>query len=146
MGTVANMDFYLRTFELSFTSPGQDLDQGGPVDFQVFFSSNLSFLNTNDMLHGTVDTTVLKARHLSCPNCTMPSPLPPNERMVLVLGMNRGFVMEEQFFFRLQAVDEGGKFSLSNIARIVLTKKEEQGNSGTYASLPCSIFLLLSLA
>jgi len=118
---VKNLDFEQRTFQLSFTSPGQDLDQGEPTEFAIFYSTNMTLLSNDDSLYDSTQIKVLNDSHIPGDNSSFPTPLPPSEVLIISVDMDSDFVQDEQTYFRLQATDDGDLFSLSNIARIYLT-------------------------
>ena len=102
-------------FSVSFTSPGADLSSGTIQQYIIFYSTNMTDLDTLDVNSGLTNIT---AEDLAC-NCTL-DPLPPLERVELTINMT-SFEMGQQFFFRVLATDEegeNGKSTMSNVANI----------------------------
>ena len=105
------------TFQLSFTSPGADLSSGTIEQYTIFYSTNKTVLDKLDLSSRLPNITT---EDLAC-NCTL-DPLPPLERVQLTINMT-SFEMEEQYYFRVLAVDQEGKEGLttvSNVASIFL--------------------------
>ena len=114
--SLANFDG--EQFSLSFTSPGADLNSGVIEQFVIFYSTNNTHL---DQLE--VDSTVprITTDDLAC-NCSL-DPRPPLEMVDLTIKMTN-FEMDQQFFFRVLAADQEGKYrktSMSNVASIFLS-------------------------
>merc|ERR1711936_498751 len=115
--TLGNMDFSNRSFELSFTSPGDDLDEGTIASYQIFFSANQTLISGDSVDES--ELTLVDEDYLAC-NCSF-NPLPAPEVVSLRLNMDM-FNVSQQVYFRVLCTDQGGKMSLSNIARLFLTE------------------------
>ena len=115
-------ELYKDRFSFSFTSPGADLNTGNISQFIVFFSPNKTDLS--DDLDPDSDVPRVTQDHLACTwwgsACNL-DPLPPQSKVELNLSLEK-FPADQQVFFRVIAVDDGGKISRSNRASIVLAK------------------------
>ena len=114
-------------FSLSFTSPGADLNTGTIEEFVIFYSTNKTLLD-----HQEVDSPVPRITTDDLAgNCSL-DPLPPHERVDLTIKVTN-FEMDQQFFFRVLAVDQTGEFrktSMSNVASIFLNSPRIQCPDG----------------
>jgi hypothetical protein len=132
-------DFDEDHFSLSFTSPGSDLNTGNISDFIIFYSKNKNELNSLNISSSVARVTMAD---LDCTDCTM-DPLPPFSKVKLTLNLN-SFIPGEQVFFRVLAIDEGKKTSLSNRANIILARPTMDSESiMIHPSKISVIFLLL---
>ena len=139
-------DFGKDSFSLSFTSPGADLNTGTIKQFIIFYSENKAELN--DELDPSSSVARLTEDHLACTGCTL-DPLPPHSKVELSLGLKH-FQADHRVFFRVLAVGDGGKTSLSNKANIVLSKmtnKSAPGISKTFQPflILTSIFFVFNI-
>jgi len=150
--SVGNMNFVDNTFDISFTSTGDDLDQGTVDKNEIFFTSNLTLIS-GDVTLAPDDENIMVVTddNLACYNCSLPAPQPASTKVVISLNMNsfNTTITDGQLYFRLQATDQGGKMSLSNVARIYVTDTRTTPSSsaklGNFVCVVISILLLLSL-
>jgi len=117
---LGNMNFQEGVFDLSFTSPGADLDKGTISSYQIFYSTYNNF--SSGVLQPGTDLTQISSDQLAC-NCNL-APVPAMQMVVLTLNMTK-FAEQEQFYFIVQTTDQpiNGKHSLSNVGGIFLTNK-----------------------
>eukprot|EP00091_Calanus_sinicus_P025732 TRINITY_DN9985_c0_g1_i1.p1 TRINITY_DN9985_c0_g1~~TRINITY_DN9985_c0_g1_i1.p1 ORF type:complete len:288 (-),score=70.86 TRINITY_DN9985_c0_g1_i1:92-877(-) len=136
--SLGSLNFDEGTFEVSFTSTGDDLDDGIVASNQLFFSANQTLIS-GDMIDEAeaelVDINFLAGNYTF-------DPLPASEVVSLPLSMNM-FNVSEQYYFRIKATDQGGKFSLSNVARLFIT---EVSNSAMRMGLNLGIVMMALIA
>ena len=99
------------TFTLSFTFPGDDLNTGTVKNYSIFYSKNISDLQD---LHPNSPVDFITEDMLNCDWCTL-DPLPVFSESFLWVNSSY-FDPEVQYYFRVLAVDNGGKTSTSNMA------------------------------
>ena len=97
-------------FSLSFTSPGDDLNTGNLTKFIIFYSINRTELHdlTPDMAVGNITQDMLSL------NVSMES-IPPFTKVNLMIERSF-FDRHLKYYFRVLAIDLGGKTSESNFA------------------------------
>ena len=98
------------TFTLSFTFPGDDLNTGTVKNYSIFYSKNISDLQD---LHPNSPVDFITEDMLNCDWCTL-DPLPVFSESFLWVNSSY-FDPEVQYYFRVLAVDNGGKTSTSNM-------------------------------
>ena len=98
-----------QTFNLSFTSPGDDLNTGNLNKFIVFYSQNKTDLQ-NITPSSNVSTIT---QDMMSSNTSMES-IPPFSKVILNIESIK-FDTNEEYSFRVLAVDTGLKTSKSNI-------------------------------
>ena len=98
-----------QTFNLSFTSPGDDLNSENLNKFIVFYSQNKTDLQ-NLTPSSNVSTIT---QDMMSSNTSMES-IPPFSKVILNIESNK-FDTNEEYSFRVLAVDSGLKTSKSNI-------------------------------
>ena len=98
-----------QTFNLSFTSPGDDLNSENLNKFIVFYSKNKTDLQ-NLTPSSNVSTIT---QDMMSSNTSMES-IPPFSKVILNIECDK-FETNEEYSFRVLAVDTGLKTSKSNI-------------------------------
>ena len=101
-----------ETFNLTFTSPGEDLNTGTVKEYKIFFATNRTDL---DDLSPSSNVSVVTEDMLQC-NCSL-APVPALERLNLRMNSSM-FEANTEFSFRVLAVDKGEKTSASNIVTV----------------------------
>ena len=99
-------------FNLSFTSPGEDLNSGIISEYLIFYSENRTLLEELSPTNPT-NLTIVKEEMLNCYNCNM-NPLPALSKVMLKIK-SIYFEKDVPYYFRVLAVDKGDKISYSNI-------------------------------
>ena len=136
--SLGSLDFVEGTFEVSFTSTGEDLDDGVVTSNQLFFSANQTLISGDLMDEAEVE---LVDNDFLAGNFTF-DPCPASEVVSLNIAMGM-FNVSEQYYFRLKATDQGGKFSFSNVARLFIT---EVSNSALDMGLNLGIVMMALIA
>ena len=101
-----------ETFNLTFTSPGEDLNTGTVKEYKIFFATNRTDL---DDLSPSSNVSLVTEDMLQC-NCTL-APVPALEMINLRLNSSV-FEANTEVSFRVLAVDKGKKTSASNIVTL----------------------------
>ena len=101
-----------ETFNLTFTSPGEDLNTGTVKEYKIFFATNRTDL---DDLSPSSNVSLVTEDMLQC-NCSL-SPVPALEMVNLRLNSSV-FEANTEVSFRVLAVDKGKKTSASNIVTL----------------------------
>ncbi len=101
-----------ETFNLTFTSPGEDLNTGTVKEYKIFFATNRTDL---DDLSPSSNVVFVTEDMLQC-NCSL-SPVPALEMVNLRLNSSV-FEANTEVSFRVLAVDKGKKTSASNIVTL----------------------------
>ena len=109
-------NIFKDNFNLSFTSPGEDLNSGKISEYIIFYSENRTVLEDLSPSNPTNLTTVTEEM-LDCNNCTM-DPLPALSKVMLKINSTY-FEKDVPYNFRVLAVDKGDKTSVSNIVGYV---------------------------
>ena len=100
-----------QTFNLSFTSPGDDLNTGNLTQYIIFYSSNRTDLDNLTPASIVSNITTEMLSH----NTSMES-IPPFTKVNLRVDSNKLVTMAEtEYSFRVLAIDSGEKTSKSNI-------------------------------
>ena len=100
-----------QSFNLSFTSPGDDLNTGNLTQYMIFYSANRTDL---DNLTPTSTISNITTDMLSH-NTSMES-IPPFTKVNLRVDKEKFVTMEDtEYSFRVLAIDSGDKTSKSNI-------------------------------
>ena len=100
-----------QSFNLSFTSPGDDLNTGNLTRYMIFYSANRTDL---DNLTPTSTISNITTDMLSH-NTSMES-IPPFTKVNLRVDKKKFVTMEDtEYSFRVLAIDSGDKTSKSNI-------------------------------
>ena len=100
-----------QSFNLSFTSPGDDLNTGNLTQYMIFYSANRTDL---DNLTPTSTISNITTDMLSH-NTSMES-VPPFTKVNLRVDKEKFVTMEDtEYSFRVLAIDSGDKTSKSNI-------------------------------
>ena len=107
---------YKDNFNLSFTSPGEDLNSGIISEYLIFYAENRTLLEdlspSNDG-----NLTIVTEEMLDCVDCNM-DPLPALSKVLLKINSTY-FEKDVPYSFRVLAVDKGDKTSYSNIVGYV---------------------------
>ena len=98
-----------QTFNLSFTSPGDDLNSGYLNKFRVFYSTNKTELQN---LNPSSNVSSITQEMMST-NTSMDK-IPPFSKVMLQIESNN-FDSNTEYGFRVLAIDTGLKTSKSNI-------------------------------
>ena len=98
-----------QTFNLSFTSPGDDLNSGYLNKFRVFYSPNKTELQN---LNPSSNVSSITQEMMST-NTSMEK-IPPFSKVMLQIESNN-FDSNTEYGFRVLAIDSGQKTSKSNI-------------------------------
>ena len=98
-----------QSFNMSFTSPGDDLNSGNLNKFIVFYSQNKTELEN---LLPSSDVSNITQDMLNT-NISMES-IPPFSKVILNIQANN-FATNTDYSFRVLAIDSGLKTSKSNI-------------------------------
>ena len=101
-----------ETFNLTFTSPGEDLNTGTVKEYKIFFATNRTDL---DDLSPSSNVSLVTEDMLQC-NCSL-APVPALEKVNLRLNSSV-FEANTEVSFRVLAVDKGEKTSASNIVTL----------------------------
>ena len=101
-----------ETFNLTFTSPGDDLNTGTVKEYKIFFATNRTYL---DELSPSSNVSLVTEDMLLC-NCSL-APVPALEKVNLKLNSSV-FEADTEVSFRVLAVDRGEKTSASNIVTL----------------------------
>ena len=102
-----------QTFNLSFTSPGDDLNSGNLNKFKVFYSPNKTELQN---LNPSSNVSSITQEMMSF-NASMER-TPPFSKVVLQIESNN-FDTNTEYGFRVLAIDSGLKTSKSNMVFLV---------------------------
>ena len=124
-----------ENFNLSFTSPGEDLNTGTIKEYKIFFATNRTELAD---LGPSSNVSLVTEEMLSC-NCSL-APVPPLTRVQLRLN-STVFMTDTEYSFRVLAVDRGEKTSASNIVSLAPTFQVPSGTGRLEMSV-----LLISMA
>ena len=117
--SIWHLDFSAEEFSLRFTFPGSDLDQGTVAAYKMFYTTNRTVVGgQGDLVEGG-QVLLLTGEQQAC-NCSLPAPAPSHTLATLELSM-ASFPREKVIHWRLRVEDQGGKWSLSNIASTFLT-------------------------
>ena len=107
---------YKDNFNLSFTSPGEDLNSGIISEYFIYYAENRTLLEdlspSNDG-----NLTIVTEEMLDCADCNM-DPLPALSKVLLKINSTY-FEKDVPYNFRVLAVDKGDKTSVSNIVGYV---------------------------
>lgn len=98
-----------ETFNLSFTSPGDDLNSGNLNNFKVFYSTNKTELQN---LNPSSNVSSITQEMMSS-NASMER-IPPFSKVMLQIESNN-FDTNTEYGFRVLAIDSGLKTSKSNM-------------------------------
>merc|ERR1711892_139205 len=115
-----------------------DFIEGTVTSNHLYFSSNQTLIHGDTFDESEVE--LVGAEYIAG-NTTF-APLPASEGVNMPLNMGM-FNVSEQYYFRVKATDRGGKFSLSNVARLFIT---EVSNSAATQGINFGIFLLMLVA
>ena len=102
----------LNTLELSFTSPGGQLDLGTVQSYMIFYSSNKTDLDSLSPA-----STVAQISPSDC-DCSL-QPQPPRSEVKLSLNITT-FTQDQKTFFRVLLLNDADKTSQSNTAGVFL--------------------------
>jgi len=112
------------TFTLSFTFPGEDLNDGKVKEYFIFYSINRTDVQD---LNPNSDVDYITEDMLDC-DCTLePEPAFTNSNLYI---NGSYFELGMEYNFRVLAVDGGGKTSASNVVAFVPSPKSPVQNSG----------------
>ena len=105
------------TFTLSFTFPGEDLNDGKVKEYFIFYSINRTDVQD---LSPDSDVDTITEDMLDC-DCTLePEPAFTNSNLYI---NGSYFELGMEYSFRVLAVDGGGKTSASNVVAFVPSPK-----------------------
>ena len=110
-----------ETFNLTFTSPGEDLSTGTVKEYKIFFATNRTDLAD---LSPSSNVSLVTEDMLQC-NCSL-APVPALEKVNLRLNSSV-FEANTEVSFRVLAVDKGEKTSASNIVTLAPTFQVPSG-------------------
>ena len=109
-------NMYKENFNLSFTSPGEDLNSGIISEYLIFYSENRTVLGELSISNPSNVTTITEEM-LDCNNCNL-DPLPGLSKVMLKIK-SIYFEKDVPYYFRVLAIDSGSKTSYSNIVSYV---------------------------
>ena len=98
-----------KSFNLTFTSPGEDLNTGNISDYKIFYATNrtqLDSLTPNSNISVVTDDMLMS-------NCSM-EPLPALSKVNLRIN-STFFEADSDYSFRVLAMDKDEKTSVSNV-------------------------------
>ena len=98
-----------KSFNLTFTSPGEDLNTGKISDYKIFYTTNrtqLDSLTPNSNISVVTDDMLMS-------NCSM-EPLPALSKVNLRIN-STFFEADSDYSFRVLAMDKDEKTSVSNV-------------------------------
>ena len=108
-------NIFKDNFNLSFTTPGEDLNSGKISEYIIFYSENRTVLE--DLSPSNPTNLTMVTEEMLCNNCTM-DPLPALSKVMLKINSTY-FERDVPYNFRVLAVDKGDKTSVSNIVGYV---------------------------
>ena len=118
------------TLELSFTAPGDDLSDGTATEFNIFVSDNKTNALTfcNNVPENSTEEICFRLTDDDLQNNSTLTPVSGGEQVSLTVNLTT-IVPEVQHFLMLEAEDDSGHVSHSNIATVYIHHPVDSGSN-----------------